>query len=77
MHNHTLWDVHATAFCAKCGIDSVIGDASGYPINDPVFVELMGLYWFNGYAKGHQNCKENLELEEKLRKFIVDDNACS
>jgi hypothetical protein len=28
-----------TALCPKCGIDSVIGSASGYPIDDPEFLK--------------------------------------
>jgi hypothetical protein len=34
-----------TALCAKCGIDSVIGDRSGFPIT-PEFLERMNRYWF-------------------------------
>ena len=34
-----------TAFCPKCGIDSVIGSASGYPI-EMEFLSRMKKYWF-------------------------------
>lgn len=34
-----------TALCPSCGIDSVIGSASGYPITQP-FLEAMKKYWF-------------------------------
>lgn len=34
-----------TALCARCGIDSVIGDASGYPIIKE-FLEEMNEYGF-------------------------------
>lgn len=34
-----------TALCPHCGIDSVIGSASGYPI-DKEFLERMKIYWF-------------------------------
>jgi hypothetical protein len=34
-----------TALCAKCGIDSVIGDLSGFPITHE-FLERMNRYWF-------------------------------
>ena len=34
-----------TALCPKCGIDSVIGSASGYPTSR-VFLERMKAYWF-------------------------------
>ena len=33
------------ALCPKCGIDSVIGSASGYPITKE-FLEKMCDYWF-------------------------------
>jgi len=34
-----------TALCAKCGIDSVIGSASGYPITHD-FLTKMHDHWF-------------------------------
>jgi hypothetical protein len=34
-----------TALCAKCGIDSVIGDRSGFPIT-PDFLAEMNRHWF-------------------------------
>jgi len=34
-----------TAVCAKCGIDSVIGELSGFPIT-PEFLEKMNRCWF-------------------------------
>ena len=36
-----------TAMCPKCGIDAVIGDASGYPVADAEFLERMRRHWFN------------------------------
>jgi len=36
-----------TAFCPECGIDSVIGSASGYPVSDPNFLKAMNQRWFN------------------------------
>ncbi|RIJ95014.1 MAG: cytoplasmic protein [Acidobacteria bacterium] len=33
------------ALCPKCGIDSVIGSNSGYPINDE-FLRRMRSHWF-------------------------------
>ena len=42
----TVWtDAGATALCPSCGIDSVIGDASGYPIT-PEFLSRMKKHWF-------------------------------
>jgi hypothetical protein len=34
-----------TALCSRCGIDSVIGDRSGYPITRD-FLEKMRSHWF-------------------------------
>jgi hypothetical protein len=34
-----------TALCPDCGIDSVIGDASGFPITR-AFLEKMNRHWF-------------------------------
>lgn len=34
-----------TAVCPYCGIDSVIGESSGYPITKE-FLEKMNRYWF-------------------------------
>ena len=38
-------DSEKTALCPHCGIDSVIGDASGYPVTKE-FLEEMKKYWF-------------------------------
>lgn len=35
------------AVCPYCEIDSIIGDASGYPVTDE-FLRSMNAYWFNG-----------------------------
>lgn len=40
-------DASATAFCPYCGIDSVIGESSGYPITTD-FLREMHQYWFGG-----------------------------
>ena|SRR5438067_9475358 len=37
--------VGRTALCPKCGIDSVIGSASGYPITEH-FLQAMHDHWF-------------------------------
>ena len=34
------------ALCPGCGIDSVIGDASGYAIADKKFLKEMNEFWF-------------------------------
>ena len=38
-------DIGTTAMCPECGIDSVIGAASGFPITVE-FLGSMGAYWF-------------------------------
>ena len=38
-------DASGTAVCPFCGIDSVIGESSGYPITKE-FLEAMKKYWF-------------------------------
>ena len=40
-------DDDTTALCPKCGIDSVIGDASGHPVNDVKFLKEMNGLWFS------------------------------
>ncbi len=39
-------DDDTTALCPECGIDAVIGDASGYSVEDD-FLKAMHDYWFN------------------------------
>jgi len=38
--------VDPTAVCPKCGVDSVIGDVSGFPI-EPTFLSVMRDFWFS------------------------------
>lgn len=38
-------DIGQTAYCPECGIDSVIGSASGYPITTE-FLQRMKAHWF-------------------------------
>ena len=35
-----------TALCTFCGVDSVIGDKSGFPISDKDFIKQMQSYYF-------------------------------
>jgi len=46
----TRWvDEHGvTALCPKCGIDSVIGTASGFPSANLEFLTAMKGHWFEG-----------------------------
>lgn len=39
-------DISGTAICPYCGIDSIIGESSGYPITEE-FLAKMRKYWFN------------------------------
>ena len=39
-------DDETTAMCPKCGIDSVIGDASGFPVTEKAFLKAMNEVWF-------------------------------
>lgn len=40
-------NVGQTALCPKCGIDSVIGKKSGFPVEDRKFLKEMHKYWFD------------------------------
>lgn len=40
-----VMDPGGTALCPYCGVDSVIGESSGYPITKE-FLEAMKKYWF-------------------------------
>ncbi|HYE26124.1 MAG TPA: cytoplasmic protein [Clostridia bacterium] len=45
-----IWEWHddeQTGFCPKCGIDSLVGSASGYELT-PEFLSTMNRYWFDG-----------------------------
>ena len=39
-------DDGTTALCPNCGIDSMIGAASGYPVDDGAFLAAMRRRWF-------------------------------
>jgi hypothetical protein len=44
-------EMERTALCPECGIDSVIGDASGFAITAE-FLKRMHDYWFERTARG-------------------------
>lgn len=44
-------DKGGTAICPYCGIDSVIGESSGYPITED-FLRRMEHYWFEDSVAG-------------------------
>ncbi|RUM18058.1 cytoplasmic protein [Rhizobium vallis] len=39
-------DDNRTALCPRCGIDAVIGDASGLPVMTVDFLKQMNRHWF-------------------------------
>lgn len=41
-------DDQTTAMCPRCGIDSVIGNASGLPVSDQSFLDEMASHYFGG-----------------------------
>jgi hypothetical protein len=41
-----LEDEGGTALCPRCGVDSVVGSASGYPVGDRSFLDSMHDRWF-------------------------------
>ena len=41
----------ATLLCPMCGIDCILGDASGYPIQDPEFINACTEDWFCGISR--------------------------
>ena len=38
-------DISGTAICPYCGIDSIIGESSGFPITEE-FLKKMSVHWF-------------------------------
>jgi hypothetical protein len=42
---HKQDDLGQTALCPTCGVDSVIGSKSGYPLT-PAFLQKMRQHWF-------------------------------
>jgi hypothetical protein len=40
-------DESGTALCPYCGVDSVIGSASGFPVDDAGFIHAMHTRWFS------------------------------
>ncbi len=49
------WDEQSTEgmtlVCPECGIDCVIGDASGYPVTDEAFITACSDDWFCGISR--------------------------
>ncbi len=40
-----------TLRCPRCGIDCVLGSASGYPIHEPEFIRICTETWFGGISR--------------------------
>ncbi len=40
-----------TLQCPMCGIDCLIGNASGFPIHDPEFITIFTESWFGGISR--------------------------
>lgn len=43
--SYWIEDTKGTAECPYCGMDSIIGESSGYPITKE-FLKVMNVYWF-------------------------------
>ena len=53
-HLHWVDTTHPkgkTLACPMCGIDCIIGDASGFPITDPAFIMACTEAWFGGISR--------------------------
>ena len=44
-------DGERTVLCNNCSVDSVIGDKSGLPVTDVLFIARFSREWFNGYSR--------------------------
>lgn len=69
--NLEWWDIDdpkgKTLVCPKCGIDVVIGDASGFPVTDKDFILECSANWFNGYSKLCYG-----EPVEKIKRILIE-----
>lgn len=49
------WDVESpkgkTLVCPMCGIDCIVGNASGFPATDDDFIKACTEAWFGGYSR--------------------------
>jgi hypothetical protein len=53
-----IWIFEETAICPYCGIDSVIGESSGFPITI-AFLKQMNKYWFKRAISWNQFLEKN------------------
>ena len=56
-----------TAVCPYCGIDSVLPESPDYVL-DTKFIEAMGLWAFNGYARGDWPYLRRLQMRSLGKK---------
>lgn len=63
-----------TAICPFCGIDSIIGDKTGLPIND-IFLKAMKERWFAVGAVFNPNRKEKYLTIAELFDGLADDHV--
>ncbi len=40
-----------TLLCPLCHVDCILGDASGFPVTDPAFINACTEAWFDGYSR--------------------------
>ncbi|MDT4761635.1 hypothetical protein [Sphaerochaeta sp. PS] len=55
-----------TLVCPMCGIDCIIGSASGFPITDPEFIMACTEQWFGGISR----ISDGLAVE-KVRQWHI------
>jgi hypothetical protein len=64
-----------TGLCPKCGIDSLIGSASGFPVTDPTFLQAMHSRWFRmssgGPAERQMRDRLIAEAKEAGRGYVL------
>ena len=66
-------DPGGTAICPQCSIDSVIGEASGYPVTKPEFLDAMHEFWFQRTITlpGSKPASEALGLTSLFRRLFL------
>lgn len=58
-------DRRQTALCPCCGIDSVLGDFSGFPITTE-FLQEMNETWFSSYVNLRKRYEEESSMKEEV-----------
>ena len=60
-----LGDDNRTVFCPVCALDTVIGDCSGLPVNDPAFIVAMNRRFQNEPLGSEESWKEFLNASNQ------------